>query len=57
VDDLAPGNPGALGLTRLALVNDFAAQAMAIQLLEPQDLVTIGGPRGSLRTRLRAPTR
>jgi glucokinase len=25
-------------------VNDFAAQAMAIQLLEPQDLVTIGGP-------------
>ena len=31
-----------LGLPRLALVNDFAAQAMAISLLGPEDLATIG---------------
>jgi len=33
----------ALGLPQLAMVNDFAAQAMAIELLGPQDLVSIGG--------------
>lgn len=32
----------ALGLCRLRLVNDFAAQAMAIQLLTSDDLVVIG---------------
>jgi glucokinase len=31
-----------LGLSRLRLVNDFAAQAMAIQLLEAKDLASIG---------------
>lgn len=34
----------ALGLSRLRLVNDFAAQAMAVQLLADDDLVAIGGP-------------
>lgn len=33
----------ALGLDTLRLVNDFAAQAMAIQLLTGDDLVAIGG--------------
>ena len=33
----------ALGLDRLRLVNDFAAQAMAIELLTSDDLVAIGG--------------
>lgn len=32
----------ALGLDRLRLVNDFAAQAMAIELLTAEDLVVIG---------------
>jgi len=32
-----------LGLPRLRLVNDFAAQAMAISLLDAEDLATIGG--------------
>jgi len=32
-----------IALPRLLMVNDFAAQAMAIQLLGPQDLATIGG--------------
>jgi len=32
----------ALGLAKLRLVNDFAAQAMAIALLGPEDLATIG---------------
>jgi len=40
-----------LGLDSLRLVNDFAAQAMAVQLLADEDLVTIGGaslaPRSS----------
>jgi glucokinase len=31
-----------LGLPRLSFVNDFAAQAMAIRLLEPEHLATIG---------------
>jgi glucokinase len=31
-----------IGLPRLRLVNDFAAQAMAISLLGPEDLATIG---------------
>ena len=34
----------ALGLDSLRLVNDFAAQAMAVELLTDADLVTIGGP-------------
>jgi glucokinase len=34
----------ALGLSRLRLVNDFAAQAMAIELLEGDDLVRLGVP-------------
>jgi glucokinase len=33
----------ALGLSHLRLVNDFAAQAMAVALLTDDDLVTIGG--------------
>lgn len=33
----------ALGLERLQLVNDFAAQAMAVSLLRAQDVVAIGG--------------
>jgi glucokinase len=37
------GTQAELGLPRLTLVNDFAAQAMAIQLLGPRDLVSIGG--------------
>ena len=32
----------ALGLDHLRLVNDFAAQAMAVELLTDDDLVTIG---------------
>ncbi|MGO4776637.1 glucokinase, partial [Lysobacter sp. 2RAB21] len=35
----------ALGLSRLELVNDFAAQAMAVSLLQPADVVPIGGVR------------
>lgn len=35
----------ALGLTQLRLVNDFAAQAMAVSLLQPSDVVPIGGVR------------
>ncbi|MFD1297244.1 glucokinase [Lysobacter gummosus] len=35
----------ALGLTHLRLVNDFAAQAMAVSLLQPADVVPIGGVR------------
>lgn len=35
----------ALGLTQLRLVNDFAAQAMAVSLLHPADVVAIGGVR------------
>ncbi|HEY5972058.1 MAG TPA: glucokinase [Pseudoxanthomonas sp.] len=33
----------ALGFNRLKLVNDFAAQAMAVSLLTPNDVVPIGG--------------
>jgi len=33
----------ALGLQRIDLVNDFAAQAMAVSLLQPADVVPIGG--------------
>jgi glucokinase len=33
----------ALGLQSLRLVNDFAAQAMGVSLLRPQDVVPIGG--------------
>lgn len=33
-----------LGLSCLRLVNDFAAQAMALQLLADADLVAVGGP-------------
>lgn len=32
-----------LGFSELHLINDFAAQAMAISLLQPQDVVQIGG--------------
>ena len=35
----------ALGLPRLRLVNDFAAQAMAVRLLADADLASIGGLR------------
>ncbi|MGO1069089.1 glucokinase [Lysobacter sp. CA199] len=35
----------ALGLARIDLVNDFAAQAMAVSLLHPADVVAIGGAR------------
>ncbi len=35
----------ALGLERIDLVNDFAAQAMAVSLLGPSDVVPIGGVR------------
>ena len=34
----------ALGLEALSLVNDFVAQSMAIRLLQPQDVLTIGAP-------------
>ena len=34
----------ALGLAQLHLVNDFAAQAMAVELLDGDDLVRLGGP-------------
>ncbi|CAN5176484.1 glucokinase [soil metagenome] len=34
----------ALGLATLRLVNDFAAQAMAVELLDGDDLVRLGGP-------------
>ena len=34
----------ALGLSTLRLVNDFAAQAMAVELLDGDDLVRLGGP-------------
>jgi glucokinase len=37
------GTQRELGLARLRLVNDFAAQAMAISLLDAEDLATIGG--------------
>ena len=37
----------ALGFDNLMLVNDFAAQAMAISLLTTADVVPIGGPRWS----------
>jgi glucokinase len=33
----------ALGLSRVRLVNDFAAQAMAVELLDADDLVWLGG--------------
>ncbi|MEP6634112.1 MAG: glucokinase, partial [Luteimonas sp.] len=33
----------ALGFERLRLINDFAAQSMAITLLRPQDVVPVGG--------------
>ncbi|HCV95991.1 MAG TPA: glucokinase, partial [Stenotrophomonas sp.] len=32
-----------LGFDELHLINDFAAQAMAISLLQPQDVVQVGG--------------
>jgi glucokinase len=32
-----------LGFEQLHLINDFAAQAMAIRLLQPQDVVQVGG--------------
>ncbi|RBI44853.1 glucokinase, partial [Xanthomonas oryzae pv. oryzae] len=32
-----------LGFSTLHLINDFAAQAMAISLLRPQDVVQVGG--------------
>ncbi|WP_363797264.1 glucokinase [Lysobacter firmicutimachus] len=35
----------ALGLSRIDLVNDFTAQAMAVSLLQPSDVVPIGGAR------------
>ena len=35
----------ALGFDEVMLVNDFAAQAMAVSLLTPADVVEIGGPR------------
>ena len=37
----------ALGFNRLKLVNDFAAQAMAVSLLTPNDVVAIGGANWS----------
>lgn len=37
----------ALGFDGLRLVNDFAAQAMAVSLLTPADVVAIGGARWS----------
>jgi glucokinase len=33
-----------LGLKNVHLVNDFAAQSMAVMLLQPKDLVTVGKP-------------
>jgi glucokinase len=36
-----------LGLAELALVNDFAAQAMAVPLLGPGDIAAIGAPQAS----------
>lgn len=38
-----------LGLAELHLINDFAAQAMAISLLQPHDVVQIGGARWTPR--------
>ncbi len=38
-----------LGFDELHLINDFAAQAMAISLLQPQDVVQLGGARWSPR--------
>ena len=35
----------ALGLDDLVLVNDFAAQAMAVPLLQAGDIIAIGGPQ------------
>ncbi|RYE66947.1 MAG: glucokinase, partial [Oxalobacteraceae bacterium] len=37
----------ALGFDEIRLVNDFAAQAMAVSLLTPYDVVAIGGARWS----------
>jgi glucokinase len=37
------GTQAAIGLDSLRLINDFAAQAMAIELLTEKDLVVIGG--------------
>ena len=37
----------ALGFNEIKLVNDFAAQAMAVSLLTPTDVVAIGGARWS----------
>lgn len=39
-----------LGFSELHLINDFAAQAMAISLLQPDDVVQIGGAAWSPRT-------
>jgi glucokinase len=33
-----------LGMNSVRLVNDFAAQSMAVTLLTPKDLVTVGAP-------------
>ncbi|KAF1710529.1 glucokinase [Pseudoxanthomonas kalamensis DSM 18571] len=38
-----PRTRDALGFEQLKLVNDFAAQAMAVSLLRPSDVVQIGG--------------
>ena len=38
-----------LGFSELHLINDFAAQAMAISLLQPKDVVQIGGAAWSPR--------
>ncbi|MBJ7517311.1 MAG: glucokinase, partial [Stenotrophomonas sp.] len=38
-----------LGFSELHLINDFAAQAMAISLLQPKDVVQIGGASWSPR--------
>ncbi|MEN5427588.1 glucokinase [Stenotrophomonas pennii] len=40
-----------LGFSELHLINDFAAQAMAISLLQPKDVVQIGGASWSPRRR------
>lgn len=40
-----------LGFDELHLINDFAAQAMAISLLQPHDVVQLGGARWSPRAR------